>query len=120
MLSDKKNCNRIETELQSLRPNYKVCVLFLFLELSLCSSVHSDYKVAVSFLFLDIILCSCDHIPHQTEANCNVQVGGVCIREFQSLSGPEKIDFHGTARRMCSFPGMRTRGQSHAHTDATE
>lgn len=76
MLSDKKNCNRIETELQSLRPNYKVCVLFLFLELSLCSSVHSDYKVGVSFLFLDITLCSCVHIPDQTEANCNVQAGG--------------------------------------------
>ena len=73
MLSDKTNCNRIETELQRLRPNYKVCVLFLFLELSLCSSVHSDYKVVVSFLFLHIIFCSCDHIPHQTEANCNVQ-----------------------------------------------
>ena len=76
MLSDKTNCNRIETELQSLRPNYKVCVLFLFLELSLCSSVHSDYKVVVSFLFLDILFCSRDHIPHQTEANCNVQAGG--------------------------------------------
>ena len=80
MLSDKKNCNRIETELQSLRPNYKVCVLFLFLELSLCSSVHSDYKVGVSFLFLDIIFCSCDHIPHQTEANYNVQAGGAIYK----------------------------------------
>ena len=79
MLSDKKNCNRIETELQSLRPNYKVCVLFLFLELSLCSSVHSDYKVVVSFLFLDITLCSCVHIPDQTEANCNVQAGGAIL-----------------------------------------
>ena len=76
MLSDKKNRNRIETELQSLRPNYKVCVLSLFLELSLCSSAHSDYKVSVSFLFLDITLCSCVHIPDQTEANCNVQAGG--------------------------------------------
>ena len=80
MLSDKKNCNRIETELQSLRPNYKVCVLFLFLELSLCSSVHSDYKVCVSLLFLDITLGSCVHIPDQTEANCNVQAGGAIYK----------------------------------------
>ena len=80
MLSDRRNWNRIETELQSLRPNYKVCVLFLFLELSLCSSVHSDYKVVVSFLFLDILFCSRDHIPHQTEANCNVQAGGAIYK----------------------------------------
>ena len=80
MLSDKTNCNRIETELQSLRPNYKVCVLFRFLELSLCSSVHSDYKVCVSLLFLDITLGSCVHIPDHTEANCNVQAGGAICK----------------------------------------